>query len=593
MIRNLKYLRKKDWGILAFIVALILVQVRLDLTIPEYMSGITTLVQTPGTEISQVISTGGKMLLSSLGSVISSVIVGYLAAKLAASLGKELRFAIFDKVQDFSMEEINHFSTPSLITRSTNDITQVQLFIAVGLQVLIKSPILAIAAIKKIIGKNWQWSALVGGGILFLLAVILVIVFVAIPKFKKVQELTDNINRITRESLTGIKVVRAYNAEEYQEEKFEKASESLANNNLFATRVLSFLQPSLNFAMSSISLGIYWLGAIIINNAAAENQLTIFSDMVVFSSYALQIIAAFMLMSILFMLLPRASVSAKRVNEVLDTKTTIVDGTVTEGNSRTKGEIQVKNVSFKYPEAEEHVLENISFTAKPGETVAFIGSTGSGKSTLINLIPRFYDVSEGEILIDGVNIKNYNMETLNNKIGYVPQQAVLFSGSISSNINFGSNGKDNMKDSDIHTALEVAQGKEFVDRLPKGIDSPVAQLGTNLSGGQKQRVSIARAVARNPEILIFDDSFSALDYKTDSLVRQGLKNHTSGATTLIVAQRVGTIMDADKIIVLNEGKVAGIGTHKELLKKCDVYYEIAKSQLTKEELDIETAKGKV
>ncbi|MGY3750168.1 ABC transporter ATP-binding protein [Vagococcus acidifermentans] len=588
MIKNLKYLRKKDWITLIFVVALILLQVQLDLTIPEYMSKITMLVQTPGSKVSQITSTGGKMLLISLGSVASSVIVGYLAAKLAASLGRELRFAIFNKVQDFSMEEINRFSTPSLITRSTNDIAQVQLFIAVGLQVLIKSPILAIVAIDKIAGKSWQWSALVGGGIIFLLVVILLIVFIAIPKFKKVQELTDDINRITRESLTGIKVVRAYNAEDYQEEKFEKASANLAQNNLFATRVLSFLQPSLNFAMSSISLGIYWLGAIIINNAAAENQLTIFSDMVVFSSYALQIIAAFMLMSILFMLLPRASVSAKRVNEVLYTKPTILDGAITDENLETKGKIQVKNVSFRYPEAEEYVLKDISFTAEPGETVAFIGSTGSGKSTLINLIPRFYDVSEGEILIDNVNVKDYNMEALNNKIGYVPQRAVLFSGSISSNVNFGNNGKDEISNSDIYTALEVAQGKEFVEKLPDGIDSFVAQLGTNLSGGQKQRVSIARAVARNPEILIFDDSFSALDYKTDSLVRQGLKKHTSGTTTLIVAQRVGTIMDADKIIVLNEGKVAGIGTHKELLKSCNIYYEIAKSQLTEEELDIET-----
>lgn len=589
MIKNLKYLRPKDWLTLVIAFVLILFQVRMDLTIPEHMSEITQLVQTPGTQLGQIVSTGGSMLLASLLSVVSSILVGYLAAKLAASLGRELRFGLFEKVQDFSMEEINRFSTASLITRSTNDVTQVQAFIAIGLQVLIKSPILAIAAIKKIAGKSWQWSALIGGGIIFLLAVIILIVIIAIPKFKKVQDLTDDINRITREGLTGIKVVRAYNAEDYQEAKFEEASNNLAENNLFATRVLSFLQPSLNLAMSSISLGIYWLGAFIIQAAALTDRLTIFSDMVVFSSYALQIIAAFMLMSILFMFLPRASVSARRVNEVLDTEPVMTEGTVTENNLKTKGKIEVKNVSFKYPDAENYVLHDISFTANPGETVAFIGSTGSGKSTLINLIPRFYDTTEGDIIIDGVNVKDYGTENLYNKIGYVPQRAVLFSGTIASNIDFGKRENGIITDEDIDLALDISQGKEFVDALPEGTAAPVAQLGTNLSGGQKQRVAIARAVARDPDILIFDDSFSALDYKTDYLVRQGLEEHSKDATTLIVAQRIGTIMDADQIVVLDEGKMVGIGTHKELLKDCDVYREIAQSQLTEEELANESA----
>lgn len=584
MIKNLKYLRARDWVALVLAFILILFQVRLDLLIPEYMSEITQTVQTPGSQITEILRTGGLMLAASFGSVAASIVVGYFTATMAAGLGKELRFALFEKVQSFSMEEMNHFSTPSLITRSTNDVQQVQIFIAIGLQVLIKSPILAIAAISKILDKSWQWSALIGGAVLFLFIVIIVIVIVAIPKFKKVQELTDNINRITREGLTGMKVVRAYNAEEYQENKFKQASDELATNNLFAVRTLSFLQPSLNFAMSSISLGIYWLGAIIIQNAAQSHKLTIFSDMVVFSSYALQIIAAFMLMSILFMFLPRASVSARRINEVLDTEPVIGSGPVTESHNETDTMVEMNGVSFKYPGAEEYVLKDISFNAKAGETVAFIGSTGSGKSTLVNLIMRFYDASDGAVLVDGVNVKDYELETLYDKMGYASQRAVLFSGDIESNVDFGERDIGDLTQEELATALNVSQASEFVDGLPDKEKSHVAQLGTNLSGGQKQRVSIARAIAKNPDVLIFDDSFSALDYRTDKLVRQGLSDEYTDATKIIVAQRIGTIMDADQIVVLDEGQMVGLGTHKDLLNTCTVYREIAESQLTEEEI---------
>lgn len=584
MLKNLKYLRKRDWFLLLVMVVLVLLQIVLDLRMPEYMSTITKLVQTPGTEVSDVLVNGISMLAVAFFSLVLSVVAGYLAAKFAASLGRELRFALFEKVQTFSMADTNRFSIPSLITRSTNDVTQVQVFLAVGLQVLIKSPILAIAAITKISSKSWQWSALVGAGIFLLLVVIILIVIIAVPKFKKVQILTDNINRIMREGLTGIQVVRAYNAEAYQEEKFEQASQELAGNNLFAIRVLSFLQPSLNFVMSTMSLGIYWLGAVLIQNAQLDDRLSLFSDMVVFSSYALLIIAAFVLMSILFMLFPKAAVSAKRVNEVLDTAPMIVDGNLTESPSQEKGKIEVRNVSFNYPDAEDYVLHDINFSVNPGETVAFIGSTGSGKSTLINLIPRFYEVSTGEILVDGVNVKEYQTEALYDKIGYVPQKSVLFSGSIASNIDLGSRKAGEITDKEIEEALEISQGKEFVDKLVDGIDSSVAQGGINLSGGQKQRISIARAIARKPEILIFDDSFSALDYHTDKLVRQGIKGQQPQPTTLIVAQRIGTIRDADQIIVLDEGALVGQGTHQELLLNCQVYREIAESQLIEEEL---------
>lgn len=584
MVKNLKYLRARDWLMLVISILFIVLQVRMDLAVPEYMSEITELVQTEGSTVNQILSTGGSMLLVSFLSVISSILVGFLAAQIGSSLGKELRFTLFSRVQEFSLEEMNRFSTPSLITRSTNDVSQVQGFIAMSLQMIVKAPILAISAMSKIAGKSWQWSALVGGTIVFLSIMIIVVVVVAIPRFKRVQELTDNINLVTRENLTGLRVVRAYNAEDYQEEKFEKASNELAENNLFASRVMAIMQPSLQVSMSAINVGVYWLGAYLINTAAQTERLGLFSDMIVFSSYAMQIISAFMMVSLLFIMLPRASVSARRVNEVLDTEPGIIDGGTDTSKESTKGKIEVKNVSFTYPDAEEYVLKDINFTANPGETVAFIGSTGSGKSTLINLIPRFYDVTEGEILIDGTNVKEYNLETLYNKIGYAPQQAVIFSGSIRSNIDFGKRGNGDMTEEDVLKSLEISQGMEFVQNMPGELDGAVAQAGTNLSGGQKQRLAIARAVARDAEILIFDDSFSALDYKTDQLVREALAEQTHGATTLIVAQRIGTIMDADQIIVLDEGNMVGIGKHKELLDTCQVYREIAESQLSEEEL---------
>jgi len=586
MLKIFGYLRKREWTFICVSLVFIVLQVFLDLKLPDYMAEITRLVQTEGSQMSAVWAAGGWMLLCALGSVAASVIVGYFAAKVAASLAKRLREMMFDKTLSFSMEEIGGFSTASLITRSTNDITQIQTVVAMGLQAIVKAPILAVWAVVKIAGKSWQWTALTGAAVVVLLLIVVITVIFALPKFKIVQKLTDKLNQVTREHLTGLRVVRAYNAEDFQEKKFEKANEELTGTNLFVNRIMAIMQPGMRLIMSALPLGIYWIGAYLINSAGAMEQMTLFSDMVVFSSYATQIVMAFMLLTMIFIMLPRATVSANRINEVLETKPTILDGTVSDSDTQQKGAVELRNVSFKYPDAEEYVLENISFTANKGETVAFIGSTGSGKSTLINLIPRFYDATEGEVIIDGVNVKDYSQEALNNKLGYVSQRAVLFSGTVKTNIAYGDNGGEAPTDEEVAKAAQIAQGAGFIEKMDGGYDAAISQGGTNVSGGQKQRIAIARAVCKKPEIFIFDDSFSALDYKTDRVLRSVLKEETADTTKLIVAQRIGTIRDADKIIVLDEGKMVGMGTHDELMNTCVVYQEIAYSQLSKEELSV-------
>jgi ATP-binding cassette subfamily B protein len=585
MLKIFRYLKKKEWLMIAISMIFIVSQVWLDLKLPDYMSEITKLIQTEGSKISEVIAAGAKMLVCAVGSMLMAVIVGYFAAKIAAGFAQRLRLLMFKKVTDFSMEEINRFSTASLITRSTNDITQIQMFIAMGLQVMIKAPILAVWAICKILGKSWQWTAATGGAVAFLMLIIAIVIIFALPRFKVIQNLNDNLNRVTRENLTGIRVVRAYNAENYQQRKFEKANEELTENHLFTGRVMSIMSPSMTIIMSGISLAIYWIGAYLINKADMMDKINIFSDMVVFSSYAIQVIMAFTMLTMIFIMLPRAAVSANRLNEVLNTKPKIIDGNkIPEGN---EGTIEFRNVSFKYPDAAGYVLRNINFKAKKGDTVAFIGSTGSGKTTLVNLIPRFYDATEGEVLVDGINVKEYKLEELNNKLGYVPQKAVMFSGTVSSNVAYGENGTDGYTEQNIRQAVDIAQGTEFVEKMENQYEALIAQGGANISGGQKQRLAIARAVCRKPEIYIFDDSFSALDYKTDRILRSALKRETADVTSIIVAQRIGTIKDADQIIVLDNGEIAGAGTHSELLKNCEVYKEIALSQLSKEELENE------
>ena len=584
MINILKRLKKEEWlqvfASLLFIVA----QVWLDLKLPDYMSEITRLTQVPGSEMADIWAAGAKMLVCALGSLVSAVAVGFFAARIAASFSQRLRSLLFSKVDSFSMEEINRFSTDSLITRSTNDITQVQMLITMGLQMLIKAPIMVVWAITKIAGKGYEWTVATGVAVGIMVVVIGTIMIFIMPKFKKMQSLTDNLNRVTRENLTGLRVVRAYNAEHYQEEKFEQANQELTATQLYTNRGMAIMMPMMTTLMSGLSLAIYWIGANLINAAQAMDRLTIFSNMVVFSSYAVQVIMSFMMLVMIFILLPRATVSANRINEVLETKPVIMDGDKKDGEMGVQGTIEFKNVSFQYPGAADYVLENISFQAGKGETVAFIGSTGSGKSTLISLIPRFYDATEGEILVDGVNVKDYAQEALHNKIGYVPQKAVMFRGTVSSNVAFGDNGKKKPLPDEIKSAVRTAQGSEFVENMEHQYEAEITQGGTNVSGGQKQRLAIARAVCRKPEIYIFDDSFSALDYKTDRVLRTALKKESQGATSLIVAQRIGTIMDADQIIVLDEGKIVGKGTHRELLQTCSVYREIAMSQLSQEEL---------
>lgn len=585
MLKIFKYLEKKDWFFALCSLVFIVCQVWLDLKLPDYMSQITKYVQTEGSLLSDILIAGGSMLLCALGSLAATFIVGYFIAKIAAGLAMRLREKVYNKTMSFSMEEINGFSTSSLITRSTNDITQIQNFVAMGLQAMVKAPIMAVWAVVKISGKSWQWTAVTGGAVVVLVVMLGCLIALTIPKFNIIQTLTDNLNRVTRENLTGIRVVRAYNAESYQEKKFGTANEDLTRNNLFTNRLMAVMQPGMSLIMSGLTLAIYWVGVYMINGAVVNDRLNLFSDMVVFSSYAMQVIMAFMMLTIAFIIMPRASVSAKRINEVLDTETNIVDGTVIKSELYEQGEVEFKHVSFKYPDAAEYVLHDVSFTAAKGETVAFIGSTGSGKSTLINLIPRFYDATEGEVLIDGINVKDYTQEALRNKLGYVPQRAVMFSGNVLSNVTYGDNGKNNQDQEMIEKAVYIAQAGEFVEKMDGQYQAPITQGGTNVSGGQKQRLAIARAICRQPEIYVFDDSFSALDYKTDRILRSTLKKETGGVTSLIVAQRIGTIMDADKIIVLDEGRVAGQGKHKELLKNCPVYREIAESQLSKEELE--------
>lgn len=584
MLKLLGKFTKKEWLLAALSVAFVVVQVWLSLTMPDYMREITMLIQTPGSEMPEILQAGGMMLACALGSLAASVVTAVCAARIGTSFSANVRRLLFAKVQAFSMEEIGHFSTASLITRSTNDVTQVQMLIVLGLQMLIMAPIMAVWAICKIADKQWEWTMSTAAAVGVLLIVVLVALVLALPKFRKLQQLTDDLNRVTRENLTGLRVVRAYNAEDYHEHKFDLANDNLTRTQLFAQRTLAFLMPSIQLIMSGLSLAIYWIGAVLIDAANMVGKVSLFSDMMVFSQYAIQVVMSFMMLVMIFMLLPRAQVAAKRINEVLATEPAIHDGTRTEGAEGHAGEVVFKNVSFRYPDAEDSVIENISFTAKRGETIAFIGATGCGKSTVVNLIPRFYDASEGEVLVDGVNVREYTQQALRNKIGYVSQKAILFAGSVRDNINFGDNGRGPIADEMVKKAIATAQATEFIEQMEEGYDSRVSQGGDNFSGGQKQRLSIARAVARQPEIFIFDDSFSALDYKTDRTLRATLDRECGDATRFIVAQRIGTIRDADKIIVLDEGRIAGMGTHDELIKTCEVYQQIALSQLSKEEL---------
>ena len=587
MIKLFRYLKLKEW--LYFLISLVFIvaQVFLDLKLPDYMSRITMLVETSGSAMGDIWSAGGMMLLCSLGSLASSIIVCFLAARIAASYSKRLRAEMFNKVESFSLEEINAFSTASLITRSTNDVTQVQMLIVISLQVVIKAPTMAVWAVMKIAGKAWQWSLATAITVALLIIILSIAIVLTFPKFRRVQWLQDALNQSARENLTGIRVVRAYNAEDYQEKKFRKANTELLENQLFANRTMTLLSPFMSLSMNCLSMSIYWIGAVLINSIAVESaasvaaRVGIFADMIVFMSYAMQVIMSFLMIVMVAIVLPRALEAAKRILEVLKTEPKVVSGRLTDAGG-VSGEVEFKNVSFTYPGGSGEVLSDISFKANKGETVAFIGSTGSGKTTLVNLIPRFYDASAGEVLVDGVNVRDYDLDTLYGKISYVSQKAVMFSGTIAENVAFGANAEPEKLD----RAIEIARSADFVSELGEGTDAYVARGGTNFSGGQKQRLSIARALCRDAEILIFDDTFSALDFKTDRQLRDALKSETEGKTKLIVAQRIGTIMSADRIIVLDEGRIAGMGTHKELLKSCEVYRQIALSQLSEEELAI-------
>ena len=585
MLKLIKNFTKKELILAIICLVLVVTQVWLELKMPDYMSEITKLVQTEGSQMKDILVNGGYMLTCALGSLVAAVITGYITSRISSNFSKTIRKKLFNKVEDLAMQEVKQFSTSSLITRTTNDITQIEMLIAMGLQLLIKAPITAIWAITKILNKSWQWSAITAVAVGVLMTTIAILMVIVLPRFKKVQKLIDKLNGVTRENLTGIRVVRAFNAEQYQEEKFDNANNNLTNQQLFNQKVFAVMQPMMYIIMYMVTLSIYYVGAYLIKDAGMADKISLFGDMVVFSSYAMQVIMSFLMLAMIFMMLPRAQVSANRINEVLDTEISIKDGKINIKTNNEVGTVEFKNVSFKYPDADEYLLKDISFKANKGDTVAFIGSTGSGKSTLINLILRFYDATEGEVLVDGINVKNYTQEFLHDKIGYVPQKAVMFNGTVKSNISYGDNGKEKPTDEQIKKAIEVAQGTEFVEKMDGQYDAHMAQGGTNVSGGQKQRLSIARAIARNPEIYIFDDSFSALDYKTDSELRKELKKYTSDATSLIVAQRIGTIMNADQIVVLDNGVIVGKGTHKELLKTCEVYKQIALSQLSKEELE--------
>ena len=585
MFKLFKNFSKKDIFCIILCILFIVVQVWLDLKLPDYMSEITVLVQSEDSTLNDILIQGLYMLGCAFGSLISAVIVGYFSSMIAADFSLDLRKQIFRRVEDFGTEEIKKFSTSSLITRTTNDVTQVEMLIAMGLQMLIKAPIMAVWAISKIVNKSIEWSLLTGGCVVVLLFTIGLLMIIVMPRFQIVQKLIDKINGVTRENLTGIRVIRAFNAENYQKKRFEDVNNELTKTQLFNQRCFAILNPVMNIVMQFLTLGIYFIGAHLIAAAGMVQKITLFSNMVVFSSYGMQVIMSFLMLAMIFMMWPRAQVSARRINEIFDQDISIKDGTFLGNDTKEVGTVEFKNVSFKYPDADDYLLKNISFKANKGDVVAFIGSTGSGKSSLINLVPRFYDATDGEVLVDGVNVKDYTQEALHNKIGYVPQKAVMFTGTVAQNVAYGDNGRSKPTLEEIKKAIEVSQGSEFVSKMEGEYDAHIARGGTNVSGGQKQRLAIARAIARNPEIYIFDDSFSALDYKTDSVLRKELKKYTNSATSLIVAQRIGTIINADKIVVLDKGECVGIGTHKELLKNCEVYKEIALSQLSKEELD--------
>ncbi len=581
MFKLFKNFTKKDIAAIITCIALIVFQVWLDLRLPDYMSEITKLVQTEGSTIGEILVQGGYMMACAFGSLLSSFVVGYIASKLSANFSYTLRGKVYNKVLSFGTEEIKNFQTSSLITRTTNDVTQLEMIIAMGLQMLIKAPIMAVWAVSKILNKSLQWSLLTGSFVVLLLVVISIIMIIVLPRFERVQKLIDNINNVTRESLTGIRVVRAFNAEDYQENRFGKVNEDLTKMQLFNQKTFAIMMPLMQAVMQFLTLGIYFIGAYLIDAAMMSDKITLFSDMVIFSSYGMQVIMSFLMLAMIFMMWPRAQVSARRINEVLDSDIHIKDGSF-DGKTVEVGCVEFKNVSFKYPDANEYLLKNISFKVNKGQTIAFIGSTGSGKSSLINLVPRFYDVTDGEVLVDGVNVKDYTLKALHDKIGYVPQKAVMFTGTVKSNVCYGNKS---VSEEEMKKAIDVAQGTEFVSKMDKTYDAHIARGGTNVSGGQKQRLAIARAIAKRPEIYIFDDSFSALDYKTDSVLRSELKKYTSDATNLIVAQRIGTILNADIIVVLDKGQCVGMGTHKELMENCPVYKEIALSQLSKEELN--------
>lgn len=584
MFKLFRKFKPKERGYIGISLVFIVVQVWLDLRLPDYMSNVTSLVQTEGSSMKDILEQGSYMLLCAFGSMAAAMIVGYFAAKVSAGLAHTLRGQVYDKVMDYSMEEVNRFSTSSLINRTTNDITQIQTLVAMGLQAIIKAPILAVWAVVKISGKSWQWTTATAVAVFVLIILLGATLVFAVPRFKRIQGLTDNLNRVTREQLTGIRVVRAYNAEEYQEKKFSDTNEELTRTNLTANRVMAIMSPGMTLINSGLTLAVYWLGAYMIEAAGFDEKLGIFSDMVVFSNYAMQVIMAFMMLNMIFILLPRAQVSAKRVCEVLETEIRINDGKGTEVEPDMQGYVEFRNVSFRYPGSGDDTLLDISFTARKGETVAFIGATGSGKTTLINLIPRFYDVGKGQVLVDGVDVRDYRQKDLRNRIGYVSQKATLFRGTVFSNVAYGENGRPAIGTQEVKEAVSIAQAADFMERMPEKYEGAIAQGGANVSGGQRQRLSIARAIARKPEILIFDDSFSALDYKTDRALRKALNETTAQATKLIVAQRIGTIRNADLIIVLEKGRIAGKGRHEELLATCPAYQEIAISQLSKEEL---------